>query len=158
MIAFVLLMGITNAFATNNWSNGSLEGGTFVWSNGGGDPYTGSLDYALQLAGIDDVRVRKIITNAVHKAPNGNAGGYTIQDGDRLGVMISGDGWVARNPVAKVSSWHQGRSRNAHVWYVTDPQTKIQYRLMKPRVCGNWLVEFFGAPEKCRCQVGRDAC
>ena len=152
----VILFGITNANASD-WSNGHLSSGTFVWANGGGDPYRGTLDTALRLAGIGDARVRSLINTAVERQPNGQSA-YTIQDGDRLGVMISGDGWVARNPVARVSLWKAGRSHQAAVWYVLDPQTGVQYRVMRAAVCGNWLIEFFGAPERCRCEVGVDAC
>lgn len=155
LIALVLLLGVTSAHA--DWKNGSLEGGTFHWSNGGGDPYTGTVDHALQLGGIDDSRVRSLIISAINAAPGGHQT-YTIQNGDRLGVMVSGNGWVARDTIAVTSSWKAGRSRSAKVWYILDPETGVQYRIMRAAVCGNWLIDFYGAPERCRCVPEKDAC
>lgn len=155
LIALLLCMGASSAYA--DWQNGHLERGTFYWSNGGGDPYTGTLDHALSIGGIEDERVRALIASAVEAAPEGHQI-YTIEDGDKLGVMVSGDGWVARSTIAQPSSWKEGRSREAKVWYVVDPETGVQYRIMRATVCGNWILQFYNAPEKCRCVPEKDAC
>jgi hypothetical protein len=150
-----LLMLASPAFA--EWDNGHLEGGQFQWTNGGGDPYTGTLDQAFQLAGITDPRVRNALIQLIDENPNGNSPVYEIQDGDPMGVMISGDGWVARDTVAWPSRWVAGRSRDARVWYWVDPNTGAQYRVMIPAVCGNVVVEYYGVAERCRCEA-EDAC
>lgn len=160
MLAGVAMMPLLPATANAQvWPNGTLERGTFNWRVGGGDPYRGSFDHALQLAGIRDARVRQALGTLVANHPRGNAPRYVIQDGDQLGVMVSGNpGWVARNTIAWPSQWPAGASRTAYVWYWVDPATDVQYRLMRAMVCGNWLVEYYGAAEQCRCQIGRDAC
>ncbi len=158
LILVLSLLGLSATTALAEWQNGELSQGAFYWSNGGGDPYHGTAEHAFRLAGIDDARVLNLLLAAVSANPHGNADRYTIQDGDRLGVMVSGsDGWVARNTVAWTSSWVSGRPRTASVWYVLDPETGVQYRLMKADVCGNWIIEYYGAAKKCRCQIG-DAC
>lgn len=155
-MAFALLPTTSHA---QQWGEGQMVSGEFRWTNGGGDPYRGSLAHALELGGIADARVRSALVSLVAVHPRGNAARYTIMDGDRLGVMISGQtGWVARHTIAMPSQWRQGRSRHASVWYWRDQQTGVQYRLMKADVCGNWLIDYYGAPELCRCIVGVDAC
>lgn len=158
LIGTIILLFLPATASAQEWQNGTLERGTFHWSVGGGDPYRGSLDHALQIAGIRDLRVRQGLRRAVANHPRGNAPAYIINDGDRLGVMVSGNpGWVARQAIAWPSQWPRGAPRTAHVWYWVDPETDIQYRLMRASVCGNWLIQYYGAAERCRCQIG-DAC
>jgi len=140
------------------WSNGTLEGGSFHWRNGGGDPYRGSLAQAIRLAGINDAATAQALQRLIRAQPGGNSRAYRIRDGDRLGVMISGHGWVARNTVAWPSQWRRGASRTAAVWYL-DNSRYGEVRVMKAHVCGNWLFEFFGSGRFCRCSPGQgDAC
>lgn len=149
---------MSTSSAMADWNNGSLQGSQFVWSNGGGDPYRGSLDQALSLAGISDAKLRRTLSAVVNANPRGNAPRHTIQNGDKLGVMISGSGWVARNSVAQTSSWRSGRSRQASVWYYNHPKLG-QIRLIRADVCGNWIIWFSRVAEKCRCdKTAGDAC
>lgn len=143
-------------FAQADWANGQIVGDQFEWTNGGGDPYRGTFENALTLAGITDPRVRGLMIAAV----SGPGETYEIKDGDQFAVMISGNpGWVAQNVVAYPSRWRSGRSRMLRVWYVTDPVNRDQYRIVHPGVCGNWCFDHFGAALPCRCELRLgDAC
>jgi len=147
--------------ARTRWPNGELmPDGTFAWSNGGGDPYRGSLQQAMEFAGITSSRVQRLISAAVQEAPNGNAAQFRIYDGQHMGVMVSGSGrrWAARHAVAYPSRWPAGRTRWAKVWYVRDEQTGVQYRVVLPLVCNNWSFDYYGAAAQCPCRTGIDAC
>ncbi len=158
VVAIWMAMTPTSSSA-QHWGEGQLVQSDFLWTNGGGDPYRGSLDNALQLGGITDALVRGALVQLVAAHPRGNAARFTIQDGDRLGVMVSGQiGWVARQTVAMPSQWRSNRSREVSVWYWRDPATGVQYRLMKADVCGNWIIQYYGAAELCRCDRRVDAC
>lgn len=147
--------------AMQTWPNGTLSGGTFAWTNGGGDPYSGSLTEAMVIAGLTDTRVQRLILSAVKAAPSGNAPRLTITDGLDLGVMVSGRGaqrWAARHAIAYPSRWQKGRSRLASVWYVRDTVSGMQYRLIIPDVCHNPCFDYYGAATQCPCRPGIDAC
>lgn len=147
--------------ARTRWPNGELmPDGTFAWTVGGGDSYDGSLQQAMQIAGITDRRVQMLIRSAVENAPNGNAPRFQIYDGQRMGVMVSGSGrrWAARHAVAYPSQWPRGRTRWAKVWYIRDEVTGVQYRVVLPLVCRNWSFDYYGAAQQCPCRTGIDAC
>lgn len=137
--------------------NGLRSQDTFHWSNGGGDPYQGSLSHALDLIGVPAAD-KMALMSKVTSTPGQR---YTIQQGDRFQTMVSGQqGWVTTNVVAQTSSWHAGRTKAATVWYYTNP-SGVQYRVVRANVCGNWLVDVFGAPHvlNCRCHVASgDVC
>lgn len=144
--------------AAGRFPNGTLESGVFHLRNGGGDPYRGSLSRALSLAGIGGGGLGQRVQQLIAANPQGNSRPYQIHDGDRLGVMISGHGWVARNTVAWPSQWRSGASRTSYVWYLDDPQYG-EVRIMRASVCGNWLFAFLGADRLCRCNPAQgDAC
>lgn len=145
------------AAANGSFPNGTLESGVFHWRNGGGDPYRGTLAQAARLAGMQQSTINAIV-RLVQQYPGGTHRPYQIRDGDRLGVMISGHGWVARNTVAWSSQWRGGASRRSLVWYLDDPRYG-EVRIMRAAVCGNWLFEFLGADRLCRCSPAQgDAC
>lgn len=156
--ALVLLPRI--AIAANQHDGvGILDKGVFHWTNGGGNPYKGTLAEAMELAGVPQ-NMRSRIEAEVAAHPRGHQS-YTLQDGDRVGVMVftRKKHWVAKETVAMPSKWKSGASREASVWYVTTPEL-AQWRIMKPKVCGNWSFDDFGAAVLCpRCDVSQgDAC
>lgn len=161
-----LLGGLASSLASPSmaaqaWPNGTLSGGTFAWTNGGGDPYSGSLTDAMDIAGLSDRRVQRLILAAVSAAPGGNAPRLVITDGLDVGVMVSGRGerrWAARHAIAYPSRWQRGRSKMASVWYVKDKSTGMQYRLIVPDVCNNPCFDYYGAAKLCPCRPGLDAC
>ncbi|NCN52215.1 hypothetical protein GW943_00160 [Candidatus Parcubacteria bacterium] len=147
------------AFAADDHAGvGTLDKGTFLWTNGGGNPFKGTLDQAMELAGIPaDMRPR--ISAAVAHHPKGHDT-YELRDGDPVGTMVftRKKHWVAKETVAMPSKWKSKASRIAAVWYVND-ETGVQYRIIKPLVCGNWSFARYGAPLPCRCEPSKgDAC
>lgn len=137
--------------------NGMRTADEFKWSNGGGDPYQGTFAYALNLIGVplaDRAALQAKVASSLGQR-------YTIHDGDRFQTMVSGQsGWVTTNVVAETKKWQSGRTQVAEVWYYTNPQG-VQYRVVRALVCGNWMVDVYGAPQilNCRCHVpSGDAC
>ena len=157
--AFVVLALCFSASAADiSKPNGNRSGGVFYWSNGGGDPYHGSLKHALNIMGVPAGDKAGIISRVNSKAPQR----FTIKNGDRFTAMVSGrSGWVTTNVVARTSMWRSGRTRSASVWYYTNQHTGVQYRIIKPSVCKNWIVDIYKGPNvlNCRChpRLG-DAC
>lgn len=157
LLAFLLLWPALAAAQDISKPNGSRAGDTFTWSNGGGDPYQGSLAHAFAIIGVPTADRTALLA----KVSNTAGQRYAIENGDRFQTMVSGQqGWVTTNVVAQTSSWRAGRTKAATVWYYTSP-SGLQYRVVRAHVCGNWLVDVYGSPQvlNCRCHVASgDAC
>jgi hypothetical protein len=153
----ILLLPLSAMAQDISKPNGLRTAGVFNWSNGGGDPYQGTFAHALDLIGVP-LQDRAALQTKVATTSGQQ---YTIQDGDRFQTMVSGQkGWVTTNVMAKTDMWQSARTHAADLWYYTNPQG-VQYRVVRARVCGNWMVDVYGAPNilNCRCHVASgDAC
>jgi hypothetical protein len=138
--------------------NGVIDSSTqsFLWTRGGGDPLRLTPAQALALprvrAIVPEEAARRLV--ALHNVGQPNR---TIEQDDRDDFMVSGNGRVEHNVVAKVDSWSLGASRQARTIYYWEG--RAQWRLTFYVVCGNIGVTRYGpgGPAVCSCEAD-DVC
>ncbi len=140
--------------------NGEVIGGQLHWSNGGGDPLRLSMSNALAQPRLNlQPGLQQAILHKMREAPE--IIDLRMYNNQVLpGVMMSGDGWLAVNPVIQTSRW-QRQNFAARSWFLTwrDASGQVQrWQFIIADVCRNPILIPRGGALPCICNPVLDAC
>jgi hypothetical protein len=163
---FTLLGGQTNAQARISFPNGEVVGGALHWSNGGGDPLRSQFRADYYRAALAHSRLnlplalQEVIRGRIMTVEPEIFDLRTYNNQVLPGVMMSGDGWLAINPVVQTNRWGR-RDYLARSWFVTWRNTNghtERWQVIIADVCGNLILIPRGGALPCVCRPDLDIC
>ena len=150
-----------------SFSNGEVTRDGFNWQRGGGDPLHQNLradSYRAALA-IERLNLDPVLQGAIRNAIATRTPeriDIRMYENNRLenAVMISGNGWVAYDPMVMTPEDWPVQRFGASSWFVTaviDGEI-VRVQVIIADACGNLIIIWRGGAVPCVCDTRQDAC